>query len=110
MKTSPPPDRRGCPRNDDLGPTHTETGVGRSRVAVTDRLGIPDSGSRDTSEPTLLIVGRKRGRPPAAVPSAPVGTRLPVPLVDLLAKVALKHGVSLSEVTRRAVLLGLKRL
>ena len=61
-------------------------------------------------EPTLVIVGKKRGRPIAAVRTAQVTTCLPTPLVDRLCQLAHARGMSLSAVTRQIVILGLKRL
>ena len=46
---------------------------------------------------------RRPGRPPALVKSASVSLYLPVSEVDLLAKIARRHDVSMSALLRRMV-------
>jgi hypothetical protein len=58
-------------------------------------------------EPSLEVVGKKRGRP-AVGPQ--VSISLPAPYVDKLIALAHDHGLSLSDVGRQIVILGFKRL
>lgn len=51
-----------------------------------------------SDQPTLMVVGgRRRGRPAAAVPRVHLTARLPPAYVDRLHRLALKHDVSVSD-------------
>jgi hypothetical protein len=66
----------------------------------------------ELNESAIYIVDtpRRRGRPVAIDPTTNVQTRLPNSCYDQLAKLAHRHGLSMSAVVRQIVVLRLKDL
>ncbi len=56
--------------------------------------------SNTIAEGSVLIMGRKRGRPRVEEPMERIDVRLPVSSYDALIKIALARGESVSSITR----------
>jgi len=61
------------------------------------------------SEPSLLIVGRRRGRPRVEEPRSSVSTWLPVSVHDRLISIASAREISISELVRESIVITIQQ-
>lgn len=64
--------------------------------------------SERTLEAVTIHAPRRRGRPRCEETTVPVSTRLPIRELDVLIKYAAQHRMSVAEVARALLLLGLR--